>query len=477
MLGFASVARSAIVVNGDFEIEDSNPTDALSWTGENGTTIARTVTGGVSGTAGALISNTIPVSAAGPLRQNTGFAGGDPVIGGTSYTFSFDSQRTFANGGVFQAQLVARDDGNNPLAFPVNATLTMGNAAFETFSQDFIAPVGTTRFEINFFAITGADAGSSSSVVIDNVQIIPEPSSCALLLGGIGLMARRRFPRERGGDRARYDGSKPHCDMNEPTDYFEINRKSWNARTSIHIASDFYGMPAFREGATSLIDIELRLLGDVAGKSILHLQCHFGQDTLSLARLGAKVTGVDLSDVAISEARKLANELAVSAEFVCCNVYDLEQHLDGQFDVVFTSYGAIGWLPDLARWAHIVRRFLKPGGRLVLVEFHPFVWMFDERFHEIKYPYFNRGPIVESSSGTYADRTAPIEHQDVGWNHPLSEVLGSLMASGLSIRHFQEYDYSPYGCFETAVRVREGVYRVPNLGDKIPMLYSVVAEG
>ena len=203
MLGFASVARSAIVVNGDFEIEDSNLTDALSWTGENGTTIARTVTGGVSGTAGALISNTIPVSAAGPLRQNTGFAGGDPVIGGISYTFSFDSQRTFANGGVFQAQLVARDDGNQPLAFPVNATLTMGNAAFETFSQDFIAPVGTTRFEINFFAITGADAGSSSSVVIDNVQIIPEPSSCALLLGGIGLMARRRFPRERGGDRAR----------------------------------------------------------------------------------------------------------------------------------------------------------------------------------------------------------------------------------------------------------------------------------
>jgi len=192
VLGFGAVAKAAIVVNGNFEIQDASPADALAWTGENGTTIMRLVSGGVSGTAGALISNTVPTSAAGPLRQNTGFAGGDAATGGELYTFSFDSQRTFTNGGVFQAQLVARDGSNNTLGFPINATLTLASATFETFSQDFTAPAGTTRFEINFFAITGADAGSSSSVVIDNVQIIPEPSSCALLLGGVGIVARRR---------------------------------------------------------------------------------------------------------------------------------------------------------------------------------------------------------------------------------------------------------------------------------------------
>lgn len=264
--------------------------------------------------------------------------------------------------------------------------------------------------------------------------------------------------------------------MNAPDNYIEINRNSWNARTPIHIASEFYDLPGFLRGASSLNPIELELLGDVASKSILHLQCHFGQDSLSLARLGAKVTGVDLSDVAIAEARRLTAELGLSAEFVCCNVYDLTEHLGGQFDIIFTSYGAIGWLPDLDRWALLVKHFLKPGGRLVLVEFHPVVWMFDDRFQEIKYPYFNRGPIYESSSGTYAEPTAPIEHQDIGWNHPLSEVLGSLIAHELTIRHFREYDYSPYGCFETATKVSERIYRISNLGDKIPLLYSIVAD-
>src|SRR6187551_1118010 len=167
--------------------------------------------------------------------------------------------------------------------------------------------------------------------------------------------------------------------MNKDLNYLDINKASWNQRTAVHVASDFYGVDAFVKGKSSLQQIELGLLGDVAGKSILHLQCHFGQDTLSLARLGAKVTGVDLSDVAITEARKLARELGLSTDFICCNVYDLPQQLEQQFDVVFTSYGAIGWLPDLDRWAQIVRRFLKPGGRLVLVEFHPFVWMFDDQ--------------------------------------------------------------------------------------------------
>lgn len=259
-------------------------------------------------------------------------------------------------------------------------------------------------------------------------------------------------------------------------DYIEINKRSWNARTEFHIASEFYDVAGFRGGASSLNDIELDLLGDVTGKRILHLQCHFGQDTLSLARMGAEVTGVDFSDVAIAEARKLSTELGLAAEFVCCDVYDLAKQLTGTFDIVFISYGAIGWLPDLDRWAKVARHFLRPSGKLVLVEFHPVVWMFDEQFQGIQYGYFNRGPIHECSSGTYADKSAPIEFPSVGWNHPISEVLGSLLASGLTLRHFQEYDYSPYGCFDPAVKVDDRKYRIPHLGDKIPMLYSVVAE-
>lgn len=259
--------------------------------------------------------------------------------------------------------------------------------------------------------------------------------------------------------------------------YTEINRRSWNARTPYHMASAFYDMEGFRRGVSSLNEVELGLLGDLRGQSLLHLQCHFGQDTLSLARLGADVTGVDLSDVAIAEARKLSAELALPAKFVCCDVYDLAQHLEGQFDIVFTSYGAIGWLPDLTRWAQLIRRFLKPGGRLILVEFHPMVWMFDDRFQQIQNSYFNLGPIFETSTGTYAEPTAPFEHHDVGWNHPISEVLGSLLAAGLTVRHFQEYDYSPYACFPNAVAVGERRYRIAHLAEKIPLFYSVVAGG
>jgi SAM-dependent methyltransferase len=263
--------------------------------------------------------------------------------------------------------------------------------------------------------------------------------------------------------------------MSTPGDYLAINKKAWNTRTRINIESAFYDMAGFLKGASSLNEIELQLLGNVAGQSILHLQCHFGQDTLSLARLGAEVTGADLSDVAIDEARQLNTRLGLSADFICCDIYALPDHLDRSFDIVFTSYGAIGWLPDLTRWAQIVRRFLKPGGKLILVEFHPMVWMFDDLFLELRYSYFNSGPIMETNSGTYADQAAPVEFQDVGWNHPISEVFASLMQSGLTLTHFQEYNYSPYACFRTVEKIDERKYRIPHLSDKIPMVYSLTA--
>lgn len=159
--------------------------------------------------------------------------------------------------------------------------------------------------------------------------------------------------------------------------------------------------------------IELDLLGDVKGKSILHLQCHFGQDTISLSRLGAEVTGIDLSAKAIDRARKIGEQTKSNTKFICCDIYDLPNYLENQFDIVFTSYGVIGWLPDLDKWAKIISKYLKPNGQFIFVEFHPVVWMFDDNFEKIGYNYFNSGAIIETESGTYADKTADITQEYV----------------------------------------------------------------
>ena len=258
-------------------------------------------------------------------------------------------------------------------------------------------------------------------------------------------------------------------------DYLDINKKLWNNKTEVHINSEFYDNENFIKGNSSLNPIELELLGDVKGKSILHLQCHFGQDTISLSRLGAKTVGVDLSDKAIETAKALAKKTDTTAEFICSDVYDLPNHLNQQFDMVYTSYGTIGWLPDLDKWAKIITQFLKPGGQLVFVEFHPVVWMFDYDFKTIAYNYFNVEPIIETEEGTYADKEANIKQESVGWNHDLSEVLNSLIQNGLTINCFNEYNYSPYNCFNNTIEVAPTKYRVEHLGDKIPMVYSLVA--
>lgn len=264
--------------------------------------------------------------------------------------------------------------------------------------------------------------------------------------------------------------------MTNKIDYLSINKKSWNNRVDTHVQSDFYDMEGFLKGNTSLKTIELGLLGDISGQSVLHLQCHFGQDTISLARMGAKATGVDLSDKAIEKAGALAAKCEADASFVCCDIYDLPNHLNEQFDIVFTSYGTIGWLPDVDKWAEVISTFLKPGGRLVFVEFHPFVWMYDDDFQKIHYNYFNTGPILEEESGTYADRDASIQQDYVMWNHSISEVVKSLLNNGLTISAMDEYDYSPYNCFNHTVEFETGKFRIQHLGDKIPMVYAIEAK-
>ena len=263
--------------------------------------------------------------------------------------------------------------------------------------------------------------------------------------------------------------------MDLEENYIEINRQSWNKRTETHLKSEFYDLDNFLKGKSSLNDIELKLLGDIKGKSILHLQCHFGQDTISLGRLGADITGVDLSDKAIESAKQIAKDTNSNAEFICCDIYDLPNHLDKKFDIVFTSYGTIGWLPDLDKWAKIVSKFLKPNGQFVFVEFHPVVWMFDDNFEKIYYRYFNSGVIVDTQIGTYADKNADLTLTEMSWNHSISEVLNSLIKNGLEIKLFDEFDYSPYNCFNKTIEFEPRKYRIEHLDDKIPMVYSLTA--
>lgn len=257
--------------------------------------------------------------------------------------------------------------------------------------------------------------------------------------------------------------------------YLEKNKNSWNQRTSVHLESEFYDVKGFLEGKSSLNSIELELLGNVNGKSILHLQCHFGQDTISLSRMGAETVGVDLSDKAIEAARDLAQKDNSNAKFINSDVYDLPNHSDDKFDIVFTSYGTIGWLPDLDKWAKVISHFLKPGGKLVFVEFHPLVWMFDDNFEKIAYNYFKDEPIIETKDSTYTDGNLSENIVDVSWNHSLSEVINALINNGLKINSLNEYDYSPYDCFNQTEEFQPGKFRIKHLENNIPMVYSVVA--
>jgi SAM-dependent methyltransferase len=258
--------------------------------------------------------------------------------------------------------------------------------------------------------------------------------------------------------------------------YKDVNKQTWNNKVDIHVASDFYNVSDFLKGKNSVPQIDLDLLGDIKGKKILHLQCHFGQDTLSLERLGAKCTGVDLSDKAIEKAKQLNNELNLDAKFICCDVYETPNHIDEKFDIVYTSYGTIGWLPDLDKWAKVISHFLKPNGKLVFVEFHPVVWMFDDDFTKIEHHYHNEKPILEEYTGTYADQNADIKTDYISWNHSLSGVFQSLMNNGLQIEHFEEYDYSNYNCFNETIEFESNKFRIKHLENKIPMMFSLIGR-
>ena len=252
--------------------------------------------------------------------------------------------------------------------------------------------------------------------------------------------------------------------------YLATNREAWDKRTKIHVSSNFYNVKSFEEGSTSLRDIELSELKNVSGKTLLHLQCHFGLDTLSWARKGAIVTGVDFSPESINQAQYLSKKLGINSEFICTDVYSYTIPQDREkFDIVYTSYGVICWLPSLSKWAKIVSNSLKKGGTFYMVEFHPTFGLYEGE------SYFHSSVPDESEEGTYTDGVNHEKSKMLTWSHSLSDVVNALINEGLTIKHLNEFPFSPYNCFEGLVEREQGHYYKPFNEHDLPLTYSIYA--
>jgi len=266
----------------------------------------------------------------------------------------------------------------------------------------------------------------------------------------------------------------------EVNEYFKTNRKLWDDLTKIHFESEFYDVEGFKKGKCTLLNVEIDEVGSVTDKSLLHLQCHFGQDTLCWARLGAKITGMDFSKKAIEQAISLAKELDIPARFICCDVYELAKHLDEKYDIVFTSAGVLAWLPDLKRWAEVISHFLKPNGIFYIREFHPAAYMFDDadnvKTPTIRYPYFKLDePLRFEESGSYANPNADINSIDYEWTHSMSEIINSLIEAGLKIEYLHEFNYCTYKSHPFLTQGDNGMWRFSDVVGGLPLMFSIRA--
>ncbi len=262
-------------------------------------------------------------------------------------------------------------------------------------------------------------------------------------------------------------------------EYLDNNRSLWDGWTRLHAPSKFYDIEGFKAGDSSLKPLEIEEVGDVAGKSLLHLQCHFGQDTLSWARRGARVTGADFSGEAIELARSLAAELKLPATFVHSNVYDLPSALPGaQFDIVFTSYGVLSWLPDLKAWGQVIAHFLKPGGFFYIVEQHPFHSMLGDDGRTFEYSYFHTpAPVKLHSTGSYAEPDAEgFSHTEYNWTHSLGDIVNALTRAGLRLDFLHEFDYLWHAdAFTELEEFEPGKGRLKNWPVNPPLMFSLRA--
>lgn len=268
-------------------------------------------------------------------------------------------------------------------------------------------------------------------------------------------------------------------------DWRRANRANWDERVAIHLKADTYDLAPLRAGSASLHPIEEAELGPVAGQTILHLQCHFGRDSLTLAQRGAVVIGLDFSEPAIVAARELASELGLeeSIRFIQADLYDAPGAIGAPeaFDRVFVTWGAINWLPDIGRWAEIVAHFLKPGGRLYLAEGHPSALVFDDEAAAEDgmpgwyVPYFHGQALVLDQAWDYADAAATIANTRTHeWIHPIGGVVEALVRAGLSLEWLHEHDSVPWRMFKRLQAHEDGMYRWP--GKRwLPLSYSLSA--
>ncbi len=269
------------------------------------------------------------------------------------------------------------------------------------------------------------------------------------------------------------------------TDHFAINKLNWNDRATIHIKDEAggYRVQAFLDGADNLHDIEHEEIGDVSGLRIAHLQCHFGIDTLCLARRGASCVGLDFSPVAVQAARQLQVKTGLDASFVEGNVYDARQLMTGEFDMVYVTWGAINWLPDIAGWAKVVSSLLKPGGRLYLLEGHPFIMLLDETTPELRPAYDWRTPsdqpVTMDTPTTYTGDTDIIAHPTTcEWIHPVSDILNGLIAAGMRIEALNEHERLAWQ-FAPNMRPVDGRRRMwvlPQGIPRMPLSFSIWAR-
>ncbi len=261
--------------------------------------------------------------------------------------------------------------------------------------------------------------------------------------------------------------------------YIDANKELWNTWTGIHVQSPFYDVEGFKAGKIRLHATELAEVGEVRGKSLLHLQCHFGLDTMSWTRHGARATGLDFSDKAIDYARSLAAELSLDTHFVCADLYAAPEHLHEEFDIVYTSQGVLWWLPDLDRWAEIVAHFLKPGGFFYLYEFHPFGNVFDQDDKlslKPTYPYLHGPePLRFDTDGSYAG-VGP-RGVEYGWDHMMGDVINALIKAGLHLEWLHEFSYCTYQRFPILVQADNGNWVFPpELENMVPLQYSIRAH-
>jgi SAM-dependent methyltransferase len=265
----------------------------------------------------------------------------------------------------------------------------------------------------------------------------------------------------------------------DPNELMEVNKRRWNEKVQANQVTPVYDVEGFINGASTLLPIELLEVGPVQGKDMLHLQCHFGMDTLSWARMGARITGVDFSPDAISMARELSLRTGVPAEFLECNIYDLDRLGLGKFDVIFTSYGVLCWLPDLGPWARWISDHLRPGGFFYVVDNHPFGSLIDENcrdFFRASYPYFSKEPLMFDDDVPIIDDGHEFRNKTrYEWMHPISDIVNALADSGLRIEFLHEFPFCFFPMHPSMVKGEDGYWHLPG-NFYVPMLFSLKAK-